>query len=168
MTLEQLNDLMAPAAEAEFLKCCGSRAWADAMAAGRPYATREELFDKAEEISASLTNEDWLEAFRAHPKIGEKKAVTAQTQQEQSWSSQEQSAMHSASTDTVARLARGNQDYQSKFGFIFIVCASGKSPGEMLAILNERLSNDPQTELKAAAQEQQKITRLRLEKLLGQ
>jgi len=168
MTLEHLNQLSSPEAEAEFLKCCGSRAWADAMAAGRPYATREELFGRADEVSSSLTNDDWLEAFRAHPKIGEKKAVTAQTQQEQSWSSQEQSAMHSASTDTLARLARGNQDYEAKFGFIFIVCASGKSSDEMLAILKDRLGNDAQTELKAAAQEQQKITRLRLEKLLSQ
>ena len=168
MTLEQLNDLMAPAATAEFLKCCGSRAWATAMTESRPFPSVEALFGKADEISASLTNEDWLEAFRAHPKIGEKKAVAAQTQQDQSWSSQEQSAMHSASADTAARLARGNQDYEAKFGFIFIVCASGKSPDEMLAILNNRLGNDAQTELKAAAQEQQKITRLRLEKLLSQ
>jgi len=168
MKLEQLNELPAREAEAEFLKCCGSRAWARAMTESRRFASVEALFARADEISASLTNEDWLEAFRAHPKIGEKKAVTAQTQQEQSWSSQEQSAMHSASTDTAARLARGNQDYEAKFGFIFIVCASGKSPDEMLAILNDRLGNDAQTELKAAAQEQQKITRLRLEKLLGQ
>jgi len=168
MTLADLNQLSSPAAEAEFLKCCGSRTWANAMAASRPFENEAGLFDRAEEISASLTNDDWLEAFRAHPKIGEKKAVTAQTQQEQSWSWQEQSAMHSASTDTVARLARGNQDYEAKFGFIFIVCASGKSPDEMLAILNDRLGNDAQTELKAAAQEQQKITRLRLEKLLSQ
>jgi len=168
MRFEQLNELPAREAEAEFLKCCGSRAWANAMAASRPFENEAGLFDRADQISASLTNDDWLEAFRAHPKIGEKKAVTAQTQQEQSWSSQEQSAMHSASTDTVARLARGNQDYEAKFGFIFIVCASGKSSDEMLAILNDRLGNDAQTELKAAAQEQQKITRLRLEKLLGQ
>jgi len=168
MTFEQLNELPAREAEAEFLKCCGSRAWANAMAASRPFENEAGLFDRADQISASLTNDDWLEAFRAHPKIGEKKAVTAQTQQEQSWSSQEQSAMHSASADTAARLARGNQDYEAKFGFIFIVCASGKSPDEMLAILNDRLGNDAQTELKAAAQEQQKITRLRLEKLLSQ
>lgn len=168
MTLEQLNELEALEAEDEFLKCCGSRAWANAMTAGRPFATAEELLVKADEISGSLTNDDWFEAFRAHPKIGEKKAAKAQTQQEQRWSSQEQSAMHSASTDTVARLASGNQEYEAKFGFIFIVCASGKSPDEMLAILNQRLSNDPQTELGVAAQEQQKITRLRLEKLLNQ
>lgn len=168
MTLEQLNELPATEAEGEFLKCCGSRAWATAMAESRPFANAEGLFDRAREISESLTDEDWLEAFRAHPKIGESKAASAQTQQEQRWSSQEQSAMQSASTDTVARLASGNQEYESKFGFIFIVCASGKSPDEMLAMLNNRLRNDLQTELSVAAQEQQKITRLRLEKLLNQ
>ena len=94
--------------------------------------------------------------------------MTAQSQQEQSWSSQEQLAMQSASADTVAQLAEGNHEYEKRFGFIFIVCASGKSSGEMLAILNNRLDNDPQTELSVAAQEQRKITRLRLEKLLKQ
>ena len=168
MTLEQLNGLSSTEAEAEFLKCCGSHAWATAMVNGRPFATPEALLAKADDVSASLTDEDWLEAFRAHPKIGERKAATAQSQQEPRWSSQEQSAMQSASTDTLARLASGNQDYESRFGFIFIVCASGKSPEEMLAMLNNRLRNDPQTELAVAAQEQQKITRLRLEKLVNQ
>jgi len=168
MTLEELNDLPAQYAEAEFLKCCGSRAWAHAMAAVRPFATKEEVLAEAADAAASLADEDWLEAFRAHPKIGEQKATTAQSQQEQSWSTQEQSAMQSASTDTVARLAAGNHEYEEKFGFIFIVCASGKSSAEMLAILNNRLENDPQTELSEAAQEQRKITRLRLEKLLRQ
>src|SRR6185436_16976442 len=101
MTLEQLNELPAPDAQAEFLKCCGATAWATAMVSGRPFATKEDLFAKADDVSASLTNEDWLEAFRAHPKIGEQKAATAQSQQEQSWSTQEQSAIQSASTDTV-------------------------------------------------------------------
>jgi OHCU decarboxylase len=168
MTLEDLNKLTDPDAEAEFLKCCGSQTWAQAMAVARPFATEEALFTKAENISASLVDEDWLEAFRAHPKIGEQKALTAQSQQEQSWSSQEQSAIKLASADTVARLAAANHEYEKKFGFIFIVCASGKSSEEVLAILNHRLDNDPQTELPAAADEQQKITRLRLEKLLKQ
>ena len=167
-SLKRLNELTAQEAEAEFLKCCGSHAWAAAMTESRPFASKEALLAKADDISSSLTNEDWLEAFRSHPKIGEKKAVTAQTNLEQRWSSQEQSAMQSASADTVARLASGNQEYESRFGFIFIVCASGKSSEEMLAILNNRLDNDPQTELSVAAQEQQKITRLRLEKLLNQ
>ena len=132
MTLEKLNELTANDAQAEFLKCCGSRAWATAMVSGRPFAAEEDLFAKADEFAASLTAEDWLEAFRAHPKIGEKKAATAQTQQEKSWSSQEQSAMQTASMDTVARLAKGNHEYEKKFGFIFIVCASGKSSDEMI------------------------------------
>src|ERR1041385_4779111 len=168
MTLAQLNASTAQEAEAEFLKCCGSRARADAMTAARPFANVEELFARADEVSASFSDDDWLEAFRAHPRIGEKKAVTAQTQQEQRWSSQEQSAMQAASTDIVAQLASGNRVYESKFGFIFIVCATGKSPEEMLTILNDRLRNDAQAELSVAAREQQKITRLRLEKLLNQ
>ena len=168
MTLDQLNELTAQDAEAEFLKCCGSRAWAKAMMASRPFANQEEVFAKADDISASLTDEDWWEAFRAHPRIGEQKAATAQSAQEKSWSSQEQSAMKSASEDTIAQLAEGNRQYDKKFGFIFIVCASGKSPEEMLAMLNHRLNNDSRTELSVAAQEQQKITRLRLEKLLNQ
>jgi OHCU decarboxylase len=167
MTLEQLNQLTAPDAEGEFLKCCGSRAWAQAMAAGRPFTTEEELFADAEDASASLTDEDWLEAFRAHPKIGEQKAAAGQTQQEASWSAHEQSGMQAAATDTIARLASGNREYEAKFGFIFIICASGKSSDEMLAILNERLASDLVTELRVAAKEQQKITRLRLEKLLN-
>ena len=168
MNLAELNELTAQDAEAEFLKCCGSQAWAQAMAASRPFATEEELFAEADDASASLADEDWLEAFCAHPKIGEKKAMTAQSQQEQSWSSHEQLAMQSASADTVAQLAEGNHEYEKRFGFIFIVCASGKSSAEMLAILNNRLDNDPQTELSVAAREQRKITRLRLEKLLKQ
>jgi 2-oxo-4-hydroxy-4-carboxy-5-ureidoimidazoline decarboxylase len=167
MTLKDLNQLSAQDAEGEFLKCCGSQTWAQAMAAGRPFATEAELFAKARHASASLADEDWLEAFRAHPKIGEQKALTMQTQQEQSWSSQEQSAMGSASADALAQLRTGNHEYEERFGFIFIVCASGKSSEEMLAILNHRLNNDPQTELRVAAQEQQKISRLRLEKLLN-
>ena len=167
MTLEQLNELTAQDAESEFLKCCGSQAWAKAMTAGRPFATEESLFAKADDIAASLTDEDWMEAFRAHPKIGEQKAAAGQSPQEAVWSAHEQSGMQAAATDTVARLASGNREYEAKFGFIFIVCASGKSSDEMLGILNDRLESDPQTELRVAANEQQKITRLRLEKLLS-
>ena len=115
-----------------------------------------------------MTNEDWLQAFRAHPKIGENKAAAGQTQQEAVWSENEQSGMQAAATDTVALLDQGNRDYEARFGFIFIVCASGKSSDEMLSILKRRLQNDPSEELRVAAAEQQKITRLRLEKLLNQ
>jgi len=165
--IEWLNKLSASEAEAEFRKCCGSQAWAQAMAASRPFTTEEELLAAADDASASLTDQDWLQAFRAHPKIGEQKAAAGQTSQEANWSAHEQSGMQAAATDTIARLASGNREYEAKFGFIFIVCASGKSSDEMLSLLNDRLDNDPETELRVAAGEQQKITRLRLEKLLS-
>jgi OHCU decarboxylase len=168
MTLEELNGLSASAAEAEFLKCCGSRVWAQAMAEARPFANREQVFARAEDVAASLRQEDWLEAFRAHPKIGEKKAAAGQTEQEKNWSVQEQSGVAAASSDIVAQLAERNREYLDRFGFIFIVCASGKSSEEMLAILNDRLNNGPNAELTVAVGEQRKITRLRLEKLLNQ
>jgi OHCU decarboxylase len=168
MTLDQLNELSARDAEAEFLKCCGSRRWAQAMAAARPFESEAQLLARADEISSSLTDQDWLEAFRAHPRIGEQQAAAGQTPQEANWSTHEQSGMEAAAADTVNQLAGGNRKYESKFGFIFIVCASGKSSDEMLSILNDRLENDPSIELRMAAREQQKITRLRLEKLLNQ
>src|SRR5215831_12438203 len=161
MTIDDLNDLPLQAARDEFLKCCGSVEWSRAMTAARPFAGDEALFTKADQVSAGLKTEDWLEAFRAHPRIGEKKAVK-QTQQEQRWSAQEQSAMQAASAAIIAQLANRNREYEARFGFIFVVCATGKSPGEMLEILNRRIHNDPELELQIAAQEQRKITNLRL------
>ena len=138
------------------------------MAAARPFASEQELFAKADNISSSLEDEDWQEAFRAHPKIGGKLAAAAQSRQSQEWSAQEQSGVAQASAGTISQLAERNREYEDRFGFIFIVCASGKSTDEMLAILNSRIDNDPRTELRIAAEEQSKITRLRLEKLLNQ
>src|SRR5947207_1015280 len=166
-SIKRLNDLSALDATAEFLKCCGSTKWAQEMTAARPFATEQELFTRADDISAVLTDEDWLEAFRAHPKIGEQKAATAQSHQEQKWSAQEQSGVGAASAAMISQLAERNREYDERFGFIFIVCASGKSPDEMLAILDSRINNDPQTELRVASEEQRKIMRLRLEKLLN-
>jgi len=136
------------------------------MTAARPFADVDELLTKADGIWSSLTAEDWLEAFRAHPKIGEKKAPAAQSKEARQWSAQEQSGIRSAAVDTMTALAAGNQDYEQRFGFIFIVCATGKSSEEMLAILQARRQNDAETEIAVAAEEQRKITRLRLEKLL--
>jgi len=167
MSLDSLNQLPRSDAEAEFLKCCGSTKWARAMTDARPFVSKEELFAKADDISSSLKDEDWLEAFRAHPKIGEKKAATVQSHQEQKWSAQEQSGV-AASAGTISQLAERNREYEDRFGFIFIVCASGKSSDEMLAILNNRIDNDPRTELRIATEEQRLITHLRLEKLLSQ
>jgi OHCU decarboxylase len=168
MTLGELNQLEHTEAAAELLKCCGSTRWAREMTAARPFASLEELGEKADAVCGSLNEEDWLEAFRAHPKIGARKAVTDQSPQAQSWSAQEQSGVANAAQQTAAELARQNRDYEARFGFIFIVCATGKSPEEMLEILKSRIGNDRHDELLIAAEEQRKITRLRLEKLLNQ
>lgn len=164
--LDQLNSLSPVQAEAELLKCCGARNWAQLTTELRPFASLEDLLAKADRVWWSLSEQDWLDAFRAHPKIGEQKAAAAQSEQARNWSAQEQSGAESAAAETKAALAAGNRKYEERFGFIFIVCATGKSSDELLAILNDRLQNDLGTELHAAAAEQRKITRLRLEKLL--
>jgi OHCU decarboxylase len=136
------------------------------MTSVRPFISLEDLLTKADNLWRPLSEEDWLEAFRAHPKIGEQKSAAAQSEQARNWSKQEQSGTAGAATETRAALAEGNQEYERRFGFIFIVCATGKTSEEMLAILNARLQNDLKVELSVAAEQQRKITRLRLEKLL--
>src|SRR5213080_4290551 len=157
--LETLNSLSPEQANAEFLKCCGSRRWACAMNNARPFATIAQLLVTADDVWSSLSNEDWLEAFRAHPKIGEKKASTAQSEQAQKWSAQEQAETQEAAAEIKAALAEGNRSYLERFGFIFIICASGKSAEEMLASLRSRMQNDRETELRNAAEQQRLITR---------
>ena len=168
MTLKELNSLTSVAADEEFLKCCGSMHWARQMSDARPFGDLDHLTKEADLIWWSLGEEDWLEAFRAHPKIGERKAATDQSQQAQTWSAHEQSGVANAARETVDELAQQNREYEARFGFIFIVCATGKSPEEMLTILQARIGNDRREELLIAAEEQRKITRLRLEKLLSQ
>ncbi len=133
---------------------------------GRPYSTLEDLLARADRIWSSLSSADWLEAFRSHPKIGEKKASQDVSAQSQRWSGQEQSGVSDAGHETVNALATLNRAYEEKFGFIFIICATGKSSDEMLASLQERFQHDYDTELRLAAAEQAKITELRLKKLL--
>jgi OHCU decarboxylase len=166
--LEYLNALADEDANAQFLKCCGAQNWASAMTGARPFADLEELVAKADNVWRSLDPEDWLEAFHAHPKIGEQKAATTQSEQAHKWSKQEQAGTQAAAPETKSALAEGNRKYEERFGFIFIICASGKSAEEILASLNHRLGNEPEAELAIAAEEQRKITRLRLEKLLEQ
>ena len=165
--LDQLNKLPSEDAQAEFLKCCGSKSWARAMTKARPFENADHLLHEADRVWWSLDPADWLEAFRAHPKIGEKKAATTQPEEAQAWSEQEQSGTQNAPAGTMVLLAEGNREYEQRFGFIFIVCATGKSSEEMLTLLNERLQNDRETELRVAAGEQRKITHLRLDKLIG-
>jgi OHCU decarboxylase len=164
--LEQLNLLSANEAESEFLKCCGSREWARQMGDARPFASFNELSETAERIWWALEPGDWLEAFRSHPKIGETKAAAPTSEESKRWSEAEQSGVRQAVAQTIQALAELNQKYEDKFGYIFIVCASGKSSEEMLAILRSRLENDPHEELRIAAAEQAKITELRLKKLV--
>ena len=136
------------------------------MAAARPYPMLEKLFEAAEETWFALSTTDQLEAFAAHPKIGSKNAAAAQKQQAADWSTGEQSAVESAELETREQLAEANRLYEVKFGFIFIVCATGKSADEMLAICRARIGNSAETELIIAAEEQRKITEIRLNKLL--
>ncbi|HET6976829.1 MAG TPA: 2-oxo-4-hydroxy-4-carboxy-5-ureidoimidazoline decarboxylase [Pyrinomonadaceae bacterium] len=166
MRLEWLTSLTADEATRELRQCCGSKRWAEQMSADRPYATVEDLLTNADRIWWSLTPDDWLEAFRSHPKIGEKKASDNVSAQSQHWSGHEQAGMSSASQETADSLAELNRAYEQKFGFIFIICATGKSSAEMLAALKERIQHDSDTELRAAAAEQAQITALRLKKLL--
>jgi OHCU decarboxylase len=166
MELELLNALGRAEAEQALLQCCGSSRWAREVAAGRPYENVEALITHANEIWKSLDPADWLEAFRSHPKIGEKKAAASISEKSRQWSGQEQSGVSNASRETVDSLATLNRVYEEKFGFIFIICATGKTSEEMLAALRERLENDATRELTIAAAEQGKITELRLRKLL--
>lgn len=166
MSLEWLNALTVDEAARALTQCCGSRRWSEEISNDRPYATVDDLLTHADRVWWSLTPDDWLEAFRSHPKIGEKKASNNVSAQSQQWSGQEQSGMNNASQQTADILAELNRAYEQKFGFIFIICATGKSPAEMLAALQERLQHNSDTELRLAAAEQAKITALRLKKLL--
>jgi len=163
--LEQWNHLTPTDAAQAILPCNGSVAWAMGIAKARPLETPEALFASADKIWLALTPRDWQQAFDSHPRIGERKAKAASEQSLQ-WSAGEQSA---AATDAriQAALARANQEYERKFGRIFIVCASGKTAVAMLGILNARLANEPATELHEAAEQQRQITQLRLRKWLN-
>jgi len=165
VTLQRLNALPDDEAEAAFLTCCGSTRWAREMARRRPFAGQYQVHETGAELWFALDPEDWDEAFRAHPRIGERKAAPAQSAQAAAWSAQEQAGAASAGDEVAAALAEGNRAYEERFGRIYIVCASGKTANQLLSILRARLANDPETELRIAAAEQWKITELRLEKL---
>ena len=164
--LKRINALPAGEAEAEFLKCCGSAKWAKKMAAGRPYADAAALSSAAEKTWYGLRQDEWLEAFASHPVIGDVDSLRAKFSGTRQWATHEQAGVGGANEAILTALAEGNVEYEKKFGYIFIVCATGKSASEMLATLQKRLNNDRQSELIMAAEEQRKIMRLRLEKLL--
>jgi len=168
--IARLNALSMEEAQAELLKCCGSTNWARHMTQQRPFPTggdaMRRLLDSADRVWWDLGREDWLEAFSRHPRIGEKAAAKDASAETRRWSEEEQSGTRSAREQVLAALAKANRAYEQRFGYIFIVCATGKSSEEMLALLQQRLQNDPAAELRMAAEEQRRITHLRLQKLL--
>ena len=145
--------------------CCGSSAWVEGMTARRPFHTLAVLLREADDLWWALSPDDWREAFDHHPRIGDRSAAAAQSAQAQRWSAGEQRGVDVATTDVRQALTDANRDYEAKFGHIYLVYATGKSADEMLALLRERMQNDAATEMRVAAGEQAKITRLRLEKM---
>lgn len=163
--IEWINSLDQHDARAAFLHCCGARKWANAMEAARPFADDTTLHDVADDAFAQLTEQDWLEAFAAHPRIGDIESLRKKYAQNAGWSQGEQSGAIGADEAVLKELSEANAAYEARHGFIFIVCATGKSAAEMLAILKTRLYNQTSQEVQNAATEQRKITHLRLEKL---
>jgi len=157
--LDAFNDLSRAEAEAQLKTCCASQRWAEAMALERPYPTPESLYDAADRVWWSLDQSDWLQAFAAHPRIGDRAAADPTAQREQAGAAR-------ASAELRAALAEANRRYEERFGRVFLICAAGKSAEDLLASIRHRMGNDEQAELHVAAAEQAKITRLRLERLL--
>lgn len=168
MDFLSLNSCTRQQLEEEFTKCCGSSRWVEKMLGKRPFKDQEHLFFESEAIWFNeCTEKDWLEAFTHHPKIGDLKSLEKKFATTKGWASNEQSGVAKANQQTMQELADLNQRYENKFGYIFIVCATGKSADEMLAILKSRINNSTEEELKIAMTEQNKITRIRLEKMLS-
>jgi allantoicase len=155
--LRLINALPPATARRRFLECCGSLGWAEAMTVERPFASTDAMIESASRIWSNLTREDFLEAFAAHPRIGERTLDRR--------AAAEQSGAQSASVTTLDELARMNGEYELRFGYIYIVCAAGNSADQMLQRLRERIANDPITELAIAAREQLAITLLRIGKI---
>ena len=158
MTLSELNQLPPDERKAALATCCGSTVWVDTMAGMFPFETVELLLERAESIWMACSEADWREAFTHHPKIGDINSLRAKFAHTKGWAAGEQAGVASASQRVLEDLAEGNRLYEEKFGYIFIICATGKSAGDMLDSLNARLPNAPETEIRIAMREQGKIT----------
>ncbi len=156
-TLEQARETLQ--------RCCAADAWIEAMIERRPFANMTDLQSAADDAAKAMTRDDWLQAFSGHPRIGDVNSLREKFASTKAWASGEQAEVEHAAEEVLNELAAGNDAYVSKFGYIFIVCATGKSADEMLSLLKHRLPNPAETELQIAAAEQQKITWLRLLKL---
>ena len=166
MTLEQLNQLASAEATTAFMQCCVAERWVEAMVAARPFASVEQLYDAADSIWQGLEEADYLQAFEGHPKIGDVTSLKQKYASTKQLAAGEQSSVNDATDEVIQALADGNTEYEQRYGFIFIVCATGKSAAEMLALLQARLHNERSVEVQNAADEQAKITRIRINKLL--
>ncbi|NOT50351.1 MAG: 2-oxo-4-hydroxy-4-carboxy-5-ureidoimidazoline decarboxylase [Chitinophagaceae bacterium] len=166
MTLHDFNILPKERLVEELTKCCGSSAWVKKMLPFIPADDMVELLEDAEEQWWKCSEDDWKEAFAHHPRIGDTESLAKKFASTAQWASGEQSGVNIANKETIEALAKGNRLYEEKFGYIFIVCATGRSAEEMLGLLHERLPNEQGEEIKIAADEQNKITKLRIEKLL--
>ena len=165
--MERLRvDAAAPdEARALLASCCASTRWVDRMLARRPFESMDAMLTAARADWRALSPADWLEAFAGHPRIGDREALGQRFGDARDLPAQEQAGVAGASDDVLSALAEGNAAYESKFGFIFIVCATGLKADEMLSMLRTRMPNDPERELVVAAEEQAKITSLRLKNL---
>ena len=166
MSLELINSAGVAEAKHMFRQCCTAETWVTRMVDSRPYGNAEALHGAADSNWRGLAEADYLEAFEGHPRIGDVSSLKEKYRNTKALAAGEQSSVNAASDAVIKRLAQGNTDYADKFGFIFIVCATGKSALEMTELLEARLPNDRDTELRNAAEEQRKILHLRLEKLL--
>jgi 2-oxo-4-hydroxy-4-carboxy-5-ureidoimidazoline decarboxylase len=166
MTLAELNQANKLNLIRELMRCCGSLNWAAQLADQRPYPSKQELLIASDRIWSACTKSDGLEAFSHHPKIGDTASLKKKFASTSEWAGGEQAGVQSATEQTIVDLAKGNEAYEHKFGYIFIVCATGKTAEEMLVLLNARIGNTPDVEFEIAKQEQNKITHLRLEKLI--
>jgi 2-oxo-4-hydroxy-4-carboxy-5-ureidoimidazoline decarboxylase len=164
MTIAEFDHMDIEEKKALLRQCCGSAAWVEKMVSMPAVEDLVDLFEDAEEVWYDCSIDDWKEAFRHHPKIGDLDSLRKKFSTDR-FAGDEQTGVKDASDDVLKRLAEGNAAYEKKFGFIFIVCATGKSAEDMLADLQERLRNQPKDEILNAMEEQNKITRIRLEKL---
>jgi 2-oxo-4-hydroxy-4-carboxy-5-ureidoimidazoline decarboxylase len=170
--LARWNDASFEAAAAQILPCCGSKAWAREMTVRRPFQDEAALMAASDDAWYKLNESDWIEAFQSHPRIGESSALNSSPNSAThgtsslAWAKQEQKEVAEAGDAVKIALAKGNHEYERKFGRIFIVCATGRSATELLETLRQRLQNDAGTEFQEAAEQQRQITQIRLRKWL--
>ncbi|CAN5619954.1 2-oxo-4-hydroxy-4-carboxy-5-ureidoimidazoline decarboxylase [soil metagenome] len=166
MKITDLNNCGSETAKIEILKCCTSEEWAKRMVKSLPFEDLDAMTEIAEDIWTNrIFDKDRLEAFSGHPKIGDVNSLKEKYANTAAMAGNEQAGVDTASNKTIEELARFNSEYESKFGYIFIVCATGKSAEEMLDILKSRINNDPKKEMIIASEEQNKITKIRINKI---